>query len=286
VAVTPITRYGTFCLVEVEMAKPTKAPSNADFKNFIQAELGRPQVLSLVHTSDFCRLRGIQEKDRLVAAEDKRFNKERLLYFFYGRPSYRVNPQVSNTRVSTFAPVAFVLKKDCAWNGTRLHPFDTDAFIDGRMQTTIHSEFGREDFELAAVPESAQALVSAFYENNKNYIDCNPTINLDVNALIKNRQLQVETYFDLLHSAPNDQNDERLHSIEVQTSADLPLRGNLLAVVIPERFFDEDQTRAIADDWGCKVVPYYLKAVFTPKDLMSLLFDKIRQVLLDDNQLS
>jgi hypothetical protein len=193
---------------------------------------------------------------------------------------------VSNTRVSSFAPISFVFKKDLIWNAARLHPFDTGAFIDKRMITTIHSDFGLVDFELTAIPESAQAIVSAFYDGNKNYIDCNPTNKLDVEDLIKKRQLQVETYYDLLRSAPNERGDERLHSIEVQFNNDVPLNGNLLAVVIPGRFFDDEQRRSTADAWKCKVVTYHLQAVFTPKDLMSLLFDKVRQVLLEDDQLS
>lgn len=284
--VTPITRYDTFDVLVVEMAHFPIKRSKSDFRTFIQAEAGRPQILSLIHTSDFCRLQGIQEDNSLTALPDSRFNHDRLLYFFYGRPSYRVNPAVSNTRVSSFAPISFVFKKDFTWNGARLHPFDTGAFTDKRMITTIHSEFGLVDFELTATPENAQAIVSAFYDGNKNYIDCNPTNKLDVEDLIKKRQLQVETYYDLLRSAPNEQGDERLHSIQVQFNNDVPLKGNLLAVVIPGRFFDDEQQRSIADEWECKVVPYHLQSVFTPKDLMSLLFDKVRQVLLEDDQLS
>ena len=55
---------------------------------------------------------------------------------------------------------------------------------------------------------SAQAIVSAFYNGNKNYIDCNPTNKVDVEELNKKRQLQVETYYDLLRSAPNERGDE------------------------------------------------------------------------------
>jgi hypothetical protein len=264
---------------------PMKRPKS-DFKTFIQAETGRPQILSLIHTSDFRRLQDIQEINSLKAMPDKRFNVERLLYFFYGRPSYRVHPDVSNTRVSSFAPISFVFKKDISWNSTRIHPFDTGAFIDKRMMTTIHSDFKLGDFEIKAIPESAQAIVSAFYDGNGNYIDCNPTNKVDVEELIKKRQLRVETYYDLLRSAPNERGDERLHSIEVQFNDDMALKGNLLAVVIPARFFDDEQKQSMAVEWDCKVVTYHIQAVFTPKDLMSLLFDKVRQVLLEDDQLS
>jgi hypothetical protein len=95
----------------VEMAHfPMKRPKS-DFRTFIQAEAGRPQILSLIHTSDFCRLQGIQEANSLTALPDSRFNNERLLYFFYGRPSYRVNPAVSNTRVSSLLQSLLYLKK-------------------------------------------------------------------------------------------------------------------------------------------------------------------------------
>jgi hypothetical protein len=128
----PIANDDTFDFLVVEMAHFPMKRSKSDFRTFIQAEAGRPQILSLIHTSDFCRLQGIQEANSLTGLPDSRFNDDRLLYFFYGRPSYRVNPAVSNTRVSSFAPISFVFKKDLIWNAARLHPFDTGAFIDKR----------------------------------------------------------------------------------------------------------------------------------------------------------
>jgi len=210
------------------------------------------------------RLTAIQETDSLIAAEDKRFANQRLLYFFYGRPSYRVHPQVSNTRISTFAPVCFVFKKNFPWPGERLHPFDTGAFIDGRMVTSMHPSFKLGDFELTPVPESAQALVSAFYESNENYIDCEPSNNIDAAELARRRLQRVETYHNLINFAPNDHNDERIHSIELQTSDNVPLKGHLLALVVPGRFFDDEQMLAITNNWECRVIPYHVKDLLYP----------------------
>ena len=83
----------------------------------------------------------------------------------------------------------------------------------------------------------------------------------------------------------NDGSDERIHSVEIQAENSVALKDNLLAVVVPARFFDEDQIKAIIAEWKCEVVGYHVKSVFTPTYLMSLLFDKVREILVQDGQL-
>jgi hypothetical protein len=179
-----------------------------------------------------------------------------------------------------------VFKKEFSWRGERLHPFDTGAFLDGRMTTSIHPGITLKDFELPANIGSAQDLVKAFYSHNKHYLDCRPSNDIDIDDVIARRLQRIETYYNLIRFAPNDNADERVHSIEIQLANDMPLRGNLLSVVVPGRFFDPDQVAELREAWDCQVIPYTLKAVFTPNDLMSLLFDKVREVLLSDGQLS
>jgi hypothetical protein len=263
-----------------------KGSQSLEIKSFVDRGGTRPPVLSLIHTTDFCRLIDIQNNDVLATKADKRFPNENLLYFFYGRPSYRVNPSVRETRVSSFAPICFVFRREFDWQGKRLHLFDTGAFIDGRMMASIHPSFTLEDFQLPPVTSSAQDLVKAFYGSNRNYLDCAPSNEVDIDDVIKRRLLRVETYYNLIRFAPNDNSDERVHSIEVQVDSDVLLKGNLLAVVIPGRFFDTEQVVALRKTWECEIVQYHLKAVFTPNDFMSLLFEKVREVLLSDGQIS
>jgi hypothetical protein len=90
----------------------------------------------------------------------------------------------------------------------------------------------------------------------------------------------------LIRHGQNDGVDERLHSVEIQTEQAISLKDNLLAIIIPARFFDDDRKRHLEQKWNCKVVMYNLQAVFSPVNLMSLIFDKVREVLLSDGQIS
>ncbi len=247
---------------------------------------GRGQkFLSVVHTTDLFRLSEIQDDNRLEPAEDKYFKGERLLYFFYGRPSYRVNSQVQNTRVSAFAPICFVFKKNFRCPTKRIYPFDTGAFFAGRMKTKIHPNFELDDFLLDAETVSAQSVVSKFYNSNEDYLDCRPSDNLKIDDLVTKRLHRVESYYQLIRDVGNDGSDERIHSIELQVENNIELRGNLLAVVVPARFFTDEQISEMITAWDCKIVGYHVKSLFTPTDLMSLLFDKVREVMLDDGQI-
>jgi len=240
----------------------------------------------LIHTTDFLTLSEIEMSGKLESLEEDSYYKTKTIYFFYGRPSYRIHPTVKNTRISSFAPVCFVLKPSIDWKPARVYPFDSGAFLNKRMQDVFHPSFKLEDFELGAERGSASAVVEAFYGSNANYIDCQPAHSHDQKAFGQRRLHRLETYLDLIERFPNDGSDERLHSIEIQFEQAVSLKGNLLAVIVPARFFDETMKRELEAKWDCTVVFYSIKAVFSPSDIMGLVFDKVREVLVKDAQIS
>ena len=152
--------------------------------------------------------------------------------FLYGRlpPRQSLGSLLSH-------PFALSLKRALPLGkANSFHAFDTGAFVDGRMTTSIHPSFTLQEFELPPVTSSAQDLVKTFYGSNRNYLDCAPSNEIDIDEIIKRRLLRVETYYNLIRFAPNDNADERVHSIEVQVGSDVPLKGNLLAVADSRSF--------------------------------------------------
>jgi len=288
-----------------------------EFDVFVRQSNELPPALSLIHTTDFCRFEAIKTSGVISLSDDKVFKTagktvskqsvlkiagkttstsddkefvpgrpEKLSYFFYGRPSYRVNPDIKDTRVSSFAPICFVFKKEFNCTFKRIHPFDTGAFDAGRLSGFVHSTMAMSDYELRPEIASAQRVVNAFYGNNSRYIDCLPSGAIEIEKIVKDRLFFVESYYYLIRYTPNVDSDERAHSIEIQTDESVYLKDNLLAVVVPDRFFEGDNLKEIRDLWNCSVVTYHLKNVFTPVNLMDLLMDKVREVLFADGQLS
>ncbi len=262
--------------------------ANSEFQNYVE-DIGqaKPQykTLSLVHTTDLARFDTILKKGVLRPVKTDEFYKERLLYLFYGRPSYRVNPHIKNTRVSGFAPVCFIFKPEMPWPAKRVHALDTGAFIHERVDQFMHPDFSVSDYAVESSEKGASNIVNAFYDGPCDYYDCKPSHTLDSEDLAKQRLFRVEAYNELVRHVPNDGTDERVHAIEIQTDKPIRLNGNLLAVVIPARYFDDAQKHEIESKWKCKIVGYTFKSVFSPVDLMSLIYDKVREVLLANDQI-
>ena len=296
------------------MSDPEK---KREFEEFVRQGNALPPALSLIHTTDFCRFEAIKTSGAISLSDDEVFKTagktvsekkviktagnadstsndkvfipgkpEKLVYFFYGRPSYRVNPDIKDTRVSSFAPICFVFKREFDCQIKRIHPFDTGAFDAGRLSGFVHSTMAMSDYQLSPEILSAQCVVNAFYGNNSRYVDCLPSGAIEIEKIVKDRLFFVESYYFLIRYTPNVDSDERAHSIELQTDEVVYLKDNVLAVVVPDRFFDGERIKEIRDLWNCLVVTYHLKNVFTPVNLMDLLMDKVREVLFADGQLS
>lgn len=267
------------------MTYDPKRPAKATFAEFVRTAAVADCALSLVHTTDFFRLEKIQELGVLEPSKDPNFG-DQVVCLFYGRPSYRVHPNVSNTNVSSFAPICFVLKKEFDWRGKRMHPFDTGAFAGHFLDRFVHPDLKLRDFEMDPTPDDARHLVGVFYGSNANYMDCRPNETLNSSKLSAARMHTVESYNQIIRDTRNDRSDERVHTVEVQTDRQIVLAGNVRAIVVPARLFDEKQKNDMAVSWGCEVVCYNMKMVFTPKDMMDLIFDKVRTVLVQDGQIS
>ncbi len=260
---------------------------NEEFLKFIQAakDFESLSPLSFIHTTDLFRLGEIEETGELRPQSVDKYFKDSVLYFFYGRPSYRVHPEIQKTRISSFAPICFIFKPSSPIAMRRSYPFDSGAFIDGRMDMVMHRDFSVEDFEIEPNENGPKKIISTFYGSNQNYMGCFPSDGPNNELLAQNRLHRVEAYNEIIRFIRNDGNDERVHSIEMQTTESVPLKGNIIAVVVPARFFNDIQKKKLEDEWGCIVVCYHMQSVFTPSDLMSLIFDKVINVLVQNDQI-
>ncbi|SEK00155.1 hypothetical protein SAMN05518849_1256 [Sphingobium sp. AP50] len=78
------------------------------------------------------------------------FNKEPLIYFFYGRPAYRASAQIQSNGLDAYAPICIIMKPDAA-DPRRIFPFDSGAFHHHLLADFTHHRMMKEDFELDAL---------------------------------------------------------------------------------------------------------------------------------------
>lgn len=85
---------------------------------------------------------------------------EHLLYFFYGKPSFRLND------ISAY-PICFVFKK-APHKAYMAFPFDSGAFYHKRMEAYFDSlELTIKDFEISGENEITSKIIEHFFDGNE-----------------------------------------------------------------------------------------------------------------------
>jgi hypothetical protein len=166
--------------------------------------------------------------------------EEALAYFFYGRPAYRVGGDGA-VKVEAACPYCFVFNAALINKAKAIFAFDTGAF-DRRLYKRIFvDEMNVEDFSLETNNDRPNRLISSIFGTRKTYFDGDVSKITDPEALAKPWDFHARAYLDLLVSRGRNEPDDRICSIEVLFSEPVPLKGNLLAVVVPHTVWDDEK---------------------------------------------
>jgi hypothetical protein len=202
-------------------------------------------ILPLVHIADASHLEDIIDSAILLPTECDVF-KENLLYFFYGRPAYKTRKE-ENSNLFVDFPVVFALKpKIYPANRVRAFPLDTGAFKRGYYKGHFHKETAIESLEIEPDEDSISRYIGLFYANNLDYYVGRSTKNTE----IRPTEFILQGLHELarLPAQPSTQNsipqDERSSSIEIQFSSSMPLKDNVLAIILPGAFLGESDVKS------------------------------------------
>lgn len=198
-------------------------------------------TLPLVHTSDAFRLQDILASGKLEPTICDVFNED-LVYLFLGRPAYRTRKQ-TNDNIHFDLPVVILMKPEAPLpSPRRVFPFDTGAFSAHLYDRYFHHSTDVEDFLLEPSIDGARRHVSFFYSSDRDYFIGLTRKNVDIPF----GQFELEGLHELAR-APADPTlqfpvppDERSSSIELQFDTSLPLSGNVLGLVVPQQYMDNE----------------------------------------------
>lgn len=217
-------------------------PASDNFRKLVGKQPVELSELPSVHVSDGLGFRSIIKHGYLSTEPCSVFNDEPLLYLFYGRPSYRVNSQILASAIRAYAPVCFVIKPGSIQSPQRVFPFDSGAFQKDLFRSSMHRKMLRDDFALEPDPSSPQRLVRIFFSDNQSYYDNRPATSLEFPPL----EFEASSYHTLITDRQENAYDERVSSIEIQIAENLPLKGFVDAVVLPDAFLgDEEVTQSL-----------------------------------------
>lgn len=223
------------------------------FASFIDSGLALQPRLPYFHGTDGHSFRAILESRQLEPQACPVYG-ETLLYLFYGKPSYRVNAGEEASRLRARLPVCFILSPDILDSCKRIVPFDSGAFAGKIYSQFISPNMKLPDFELAPFIESAQKLISRFFESNNDYYWGKANANVSLPVM----QFEAEAYYYLILDSSKGPSDDRSCTIELQTDHPVELTVQTVeAVVLPEQFLEDDRVREIlVNEWVAEPICY------------------------------
>jgi hypothetical protein len=163
---------------------------------------------------------------------------DQRLYAFYARPAYRGSKQGPLHNLN-FAPVCFIIDasatKGCC--PTAIFPFDTGALNAGVLAEDVHEDLSPFDFALEPKVESAQRLVRIFFSDERSYFS--GVYRPKTPPQYGPSDAEIISYESLVRRGGNKDRDERGTSVEFQFKDPLPLKGKILAIILPQDFLDD-----------------------------------------------
>lgn len=246
----------------------------SSFTDFLQSYDPCQPMMPMFHGTNFKNFLDIIRSHVITTTIDAVFDKEELLYFYYGRPAYRVSGNVTGGSLKQQDPVCFILEPESITATKRIFPFDSGAFANNLYDDFLRG-FNLNDFEVGSIPQSTQRLVSAFYGSNNRYFEGKPIPDVSIRPLY----IEADSYFQMLKSRAvkyaNETSgiaaDDRRYTIEVQsqdefdlrperlTNADgtVVIRNKVLAVVMPRASLDDPTiNEAVTKIWKAHPITY------------------------------
>lgn len=244
------------------------------FSDFFRNETPlRP--LPLLHTCDAFAFRNIANQSRLVTTPCGVYKNEKLIYFFYGRPSYRTTRDHEAVSNPAFMPIVIMLEKDSVKTPKRIAPFDTGAFSAKLFDKFMHPEMRCDDFLLDPEMDMPSKLISKFFGTNKKYYHSDP-VNIDIPPI----QFEVFSYYSMISDRSKAPYDDRKGSIEIQTDKNIELNAdNVELVILPLVFMDDSTFRhTILNEWQADYLTYSIHPG-DPNEYIRLLYEKVEKHL-------
>ena len=225
----------------------------------------------LTHITDALRLRSILETGELRPRSCRVFGDKRL-YVFYARPAYRGGKSGPLHNLN-FAPIGFLISPAVARERAPLEvfPFDTGALEHGLLAEDIHPDLTPFDLALEPVLDSAQRLAVLFFGSEKCYFQGRRSREA-VTLRPRPTDADLIAYESLVTRGANLARDERATSIEFQFKESVSIRGKVLAIILPQDFLDDEETRRFLLDANVEPLPYEFIPDHSPKEYVGVFY--------------
>jgi hypothetical protein len=244
------------------------------FSEYLQTQATSRRELPLVHATECHHFDSIRRSHMLRPRPCPVFN-EPLLYFFYGRPSYRDSSKTTPIKDISYCPICFVFRTGRNIPIKRLFPFDTGASQNPHAlyEPQVLANDALLKFSLIGAIQNAQRIVRTFFDTDENYLGGRAKIGL----AFSRGELDAKAYYDLISGGGKPECDDRRSAIEIQTDASIDLHGALLAIAMPTTFLeDAPLMQTLLEDWHALPLTYSADIGMRPTEFHGTIRELIR----------
>lgn len=209
--------------------------------------------LPLVHSTKSFFLENIIREGKIKKTPCDTFVGESLVYFFYGRPSYK--PRHDGSIAEFWELPTLLIFEYGNIVPKRVFPFDSGAF-------NSYPDFIRmmdiSSFDAGSDVEAAPRIVGSLFVDPSRYFRMEPRSSSGFKELHSLGPLDAELF--ALHKLAmhfSGKIDDRRAAIELQVDTDVELTpSKLLAVVMPEEYLEAERLVASIEEMGAEVLTY------------------------------
>jgi hypothetical protein len=185
------------------------------------------------------------------------FVKDKLNYFFVGRPAYKHESDASQSPHWEL-PCCFIFESDAIKSAKRVFPFDSGAFAGKRYPSYIGS-MPIERFEANSI-DAAGKMIGAFFGSAKRYMEMRPKSqeSFENEYSIGPLDAELSAASRLASEGAITKFDDRRFTIEIQSEQEVHLATTSpIAVILPEIYLGEsDVLSKIQGVWGAEPIGY------------------------------
>jgi hypothetical protein len=247
------------------------------FRQFVEAHLvaapGEFKTLPLAHGTKTIFIRDILAAGHLaLPSEPCPTLHQKLIFSFYGRPSYRVNPDAGALKRPAGAPSYILLKPRAFEAAAMAHPLDTGAFKLELYEAQVEQALSALDFGFGPDIGDIKKVIYYFFGSNESYMSNLPRDGLNVPY----GHDEAQAYYDVISNGHGSKRDERDSSIEITLSRKIPVEPDWIqCLILPDLVIDAENYGVRAQELGIDVRAYRFTSGFSSKDYTGRIFDAV-----------
>ncbi|WP_018900816.1 hypothetical protein [Rhizobium sp. 2MFCol3.1] len=245
------------------------------------ADSAMGEALPLVHVTEVGIGNEIIFSGQLQARQCKVFGRK-LLYFFLGRPAYRLHDEAETSRYISRYPCVFVVDPKRV-KPVQVYPFDTGAARAG-FYDSADPHLGIKDYLLDGTYESARQQLGFAFESVEDYFEghLKPGLTDDVPHF----EQATHSYVSIANQANRGINDpgtydDRASAIEIASEDHLSLKGAVELVIMPQQYLEgetgkkNDKLIERLKALGINIAPYDWQSTRSPADFRAEINAKV-----------